>query len=246
MPVPATHNLAEQAHLARVAILGRLSAALAHELNQPLNAILNNAQAAQRFLLRDPGDVAVIEEVLEDIVRNALRASELVSHLRSLMKKRESVRRVQDVNVLIREAAQLLRCALTGTQVSLSLNLADPLPSVSCDPVQLLQVALNLVTNGIEALAPQQTRRHIVVSTACSGAAHIEIAVADTGPGLDPAELESIFSPFHTSKPDGLGLGLSICRAIVEDHGGRLWATNNSGGGACFHVILPIVNKDTP
>jgi C4-dicarboxylate-specific signal transduction histidine kinase len=243
----SAHELLEQAHLARVAILGQLSVALAHELNQPLNAILNNAQAAQRFLRRDPQDLADLPDILEDIVKNTLRAGKVVRHLRALVKKQEAVRQAQDINVVVREAAQILRCELIGQHVTLNLNLADKLPPVWGDPVQLLQVALNLLTNGVEALAPlEKLRRHMRVSTARFDAGHIEITVADTGLGLDPVQMKSIFSPFNTSKPDGLGMGLAICRAIVDDHGGRLWATHNPGGGACFHFTLPILKEETP
>lgn len=223
-----------------------LSAALAHELNQPLNAILNNAQAAQRFLRRDPPDLADLPDILEDIVSNTLRAGQVVGHLRALVKKQETQRQPQDINTLIRQAQQILRCELIGQHVTLDLKLADELPPVFGDPVQLLQVALNLLTNSIEALAPQELpRRHMAVSTALVDANHLEVSVADTGLGLDPTQLDTIFSPFHTSKPDGLGMGLSICRAIVDNHGGRLWATNNPDGGACFHFTLPI-RKEEP
>ncbi|MCX7099360.1 MAG: ATP-binding protein [Methylococcales bacterium] len=234
-------SLVEQAHTARISMLGQLSAALAHELNQPLNAILNNAQAAQRFLRRNPANLADLTNILDDIVKNTLRAGDIVHHLRALVKKQEAVRQAQDINTIIHEAAQMLRCELIGQQVSLHLNLADTLPPVWGDAVQLLQVTLNLLTNGIEALAPlEKSRRHIEVSTACVEASHIEVSVADTGQGLDPAQLDLIFSPFNTSKPDGLGMGLAICCAIVDNHGGRLWATNKPDGGACFHFTLPI------
>jgi len=229
------------AHTARAATLGELSAALAHELNQPLTAILSNAQAARRFLAQTPPDLDELRAILEDIVQGGWRAGEVVRRLRMLFKKGEGLRQAVDLNAVIREVGSLLHSELTAKQISLDLDLADGLPGVLGDPLQLQQVALNLLLNGAEAMASAPTRsRQLRVSTRRRGDDTLETAVRDTGPGIEPGRIESCFEPFVTSKPQGLGMGLAVSRSIIAAHGGRLWAANHPDGGAIFRFTLPV------
>ena len=237
----------ELAHVTRVATLGELSAALAHELNQPLTAILSNAQAAQRFLAQTPPDLEELRAILQDIVQDDRRAGEVVRRLRALFKKEETPRRVLDLNAIIREVGKLLCSDLVAKHVSLVMDLAADLPGVVGDPVQLQQVVLNLLLNGAEALCSATTcPRQLQVRTCRHDAATIEVAVRDTGAGFDPQQLEHCFEPFVTTKPQGLGMGLAISRSIVTAHGGRLWATNNPDQGATLHFTLPVSQEASP
>ena len=229
----------ELAHLSRVAMLGELSGSLAHELNQPLTAILSNAQAAQRFLAQDPPRVDKLAEILTDIVKSDHRAGAVIQRLRSLLRKEEAQRHPLDINDVVEESLRLMRSDLLNRQVAVSTDLADVLPVVSGDRNQLQQVLLNLVINGCDAMHDQDTDRRLLVRTQTTVQGNVEVAVVDLGAGIDPADLERIFEPFMTTKSQGLGLGLAICRSIVEVHGGRLWASNNADGGATLHCELP-------
>lgn len=228
----------EVAHLSRVTMLGELSGSLAHELNQPLAAILSNAQAAQRMLLRNPDDLSEIRDILSDIVENDRRAGEVIRRLRALLRKGTQELCAVDVNETIAESLRLLRNDLSNRGIVVMHDLSPGLPSVTGDQVQLQQVLLNLVFNACDAMAGSENRRLAVYSAAADS--RVRITVADSGPGIPPAMLERIFEPFHTTKTNGLGLGLAICRTIVESHHGRLWAQNGAGGrGAHFHIELP-------
>ena len=236
----ATAELREElVHLSRVAMLGELSGSLAHELNQPLAAILSNAQAAQRFLGQDGAGLAEVKDILGDIVEDDKRAGEVIRRLRTLLKKDEVQRDALDVNELVREVLKLMRSDLLNRGVAVSTELAPELPTVSGDRVQFQQVLLNLLINACDAMDHHaRMGRLIVVRTAPAGSV-VEVSVADQGRGVPPAELERIFEPFVTTKRQGLGLGLAVCRTIVAAHGGRIWATNNAGGGATFRFSLP-------
>jgi C4-dicarboxylate-specific signal transduction histidine kinase len=229
----------ELAHLSRVAMLGELSGSLAHELNQPLAAILSNAQAAQRFLARNPPALDAVSDILSDIVRNDRRAGSVIQRLRSLLRKEEAERRPLAFNDVVVESLQLMRSDLLNRQVSVRTELAPELPSVSGDRVQLQQVLLNYVINGCDAMDGQPADRQLLVRTRAAGDGAIQVAVSDRGTGIPQADIERIFDPFMTTKTRGMGLGLAICRTIVAAHGGRAWATNNADRGATLHFELP-------
>jgi PAS domain S-box-containing protein len=233
----------EVTHLTRVAILGELSGALAHELNQPLTAILSNAQAAQRLLARSPADLAVMGEILDDIVTDDLRAGEVITRLRALLKRGEANFQPLDLNDVTTEVLALARSELIERQVTVSTRLAPGLPSVLGDRVQLQQVMLNLLLNACEAMSSRTpAERVLTVSTALDGDGLLLTSIADRGNGIPKDLADQLFEPFFTTKSHGLGLGLSICRSIIDAHGGRLWADNNADQGATFTFALPAHN----
>jgi two-component system sensor kinase FixL len=229
----------ELAHLSRVAMLGELSGSLAHELNQPLTAILSNAQAAQRFLAHSPPRVDKLAEILTDIVKSDHRAGAVIQRLRSMLRKEEAQRHPLDLNDLVEESLRLMRSDLLNRHVMVSADLAGALPAVSGDRNQLQQVLLNFVINGCDAMDGREADRRLLVRTQSTPHGSVEVSVADRGAGIPVADLERIFEPFVTTKSNGMGLGLAICRSIVEAHGGRLWATNNADRGATLHCELP-------
>ncbi len=229
----------ELAHLSRVATLGELSGSLAHELNQPLTAILSNAQAAQRFLAQSPPRYDKLPEILTDIVRSDHRAGAVIQRLRSLLRKEEAQRHPLDLNEVVDESLRLMRSDLLYREVAVEADLAEALPVVRGDRNQLQQVLLNFVINGCDAMDGQEVDRRLLVRTRETVDGNVEVSVIDQGAGIPSANLERIFEPFVTTKSTGMGLGLAICRSIVEAHGGRLWATNNSDCGATLHCELP-------
>ena len=229
----------ELAHLSRVAMLGELSGSLAHELNQPLTAILSNAQAAQRFLAHSPPRVDKLADILADIVKSDHRAGAVIQRLRSMLRKEETQRRPLDLNEVVEESLRLMRSDLLNRKVMVSAELAEALPGVSGDRNQLQQVLLNLMINGCDAMDGLEGDRRLLVRTRATPHGSVEVSVADRGAGIPVADLERVFEPFVTSKSHGLGLGLAICRSIVEAHGGRLWATNNADRGATLHCEFP-------
>jgi two-component system sensor kinase FixL len=202
------------AHLSRVAMLGELSGSLAHELNQPLTAILSNAQAAQRFLAQSPPRIDKLAEILTDIVKSDHRAEAVIQRLRSLLRKEESQRHLLDVNEVVEESLRLIRSDLLNRQVVVSTALAEALPAVSGDRNQLQQVLLNFVINGCDAMDGQAADRRLLVRTQATVHGNIEVCVVDRGAGIPLANLERIFEPFVTTKATGMGLGLAICRSI--------------------------------
>jgi signal transduction histidine kinase len=229
---------AQLMHLSRVATLGELSGGIAHELNQPLTAILSNAQAARSFLANKTADPEMLAEILEDIITADKRAGHVIERLRAMFKLGETRFEPLDVSALVREVAALAHGDLTTRGVELDLRLAPQPPSVTGDRVQLEQVILNLVMNGSESMAacPQKDRVLMVRTLATAHKVHIN--VVDRGPGLS-APAAKLFEAFYTTKPNGLGLGLSISKSIVTSHGGTLWASTRRGGGASFLVTLP-------
>jgi C4-dicarboxylate-specific signal transduction histidine kinase len=221
-------------------MLGELAGSLAHELNQPLTAILSNAQAAQRFLARDGIDVQEVREILADIVAEDKRAGEVIHRLRLLLRKGEVQRQPLDVNGVVEEVLKLVRSDLVNQGVTAWPDLAPDLPVIECDRVQLQQVLLNLVLNACDAMAGAEPgARQIKIRTAREEDGAVRISVADRGPGIPPDLRERVFEPFYTTKPQGLGLGLTVCRSIVTAHGGRLWSENGQKGGAVFCLSLP-------
>jgi two-component system, LuxR family, sensor kinase FixL len=229
----------ELAHLSRVTMLGELSGSLAHELNQPLMAILSNAQAGLRFLERDPGNIEEVRHILEDIAENDKRAGEVIRRLRSLFKKDAVHHAPLDVNHVVLDVLKLMHSDLLNRKVIASSDLAVGLPWVDGDRVQLQQVVLNLIMNGCDAMDGVDREHRLTLRTRLWPGGEIEIAVMDCGTGIPPGDLEQIFTPFNSTKEDGMGLGLAVCRTIVSAHGGRLWATNNADHGATLHVALP-------
>lgn len=230
------------AHLARVAIVGELSGGLAHELNQPLTSILSNAQAAQQALKRDHVDVNELREILDDIVAEDKRAGALIDRLRTLLRREEPTLQRLGLAPLLKDCLSLVRSKLTTEQVKLSTAIDPDLPDVLGDPVQLQQVLLNLLLNACDALSEMEPADRCIALDAHrdSNGHFVHVRVSDRGPGIEAGGLERVFDAFFTTKPNGLGLGLAICRQIVAAHGGRLWATHNEDRGAAFHLTLPI------
>jgi PAS domain S-box-containing protein len=243
----AQEHRRELAHLGRVALVGELSGALAHELNQPLAAILTNARAAQRFLSHDPPDLAQLHDILGSIVEDDRRASDVISRLRTLLRKDTVRLELLAPNEIVRDVLGIARGDLLAREVSVTTELASDLPKFAGDRVQLLQVMLNLVLNACDAMhtKPPGLRR-LTLKTAHADGEGVRMLVSDTGTGIPHENIEHIFEPFVTSKAQGLGLGLSICRSIVFAHDGRLWAENNPQGGATFHLTLPIGSETAP
>ncbi|MFM0751518.1 ATP-binding protein, partial [Paraburkholderia sediminicola] len=228
------------AHLTRVSTMGQLASSLAHELNQPLTAILSNVQAAQRFMTADPIDLAELRDILNDIVQDDYRASEVIRRIRAVVKKGDLEVIFLDLASVMRDVVALVHsdAIVRGMRVMLDIDMA--LPPVRGDRVQLQQVMLNLLLNAFDAMneAPPVDRVvRITLKSAENGM--VLIAVRDRGHGLTADKLDKIFKPFFTSKPQGLGLGLSISRSIIDMHRGRLWAENNNDRGATFYVALP-------
>jgi PAS domain S-box-containing protein len=236
---------AELAHAARVMTMGELSASLAHELTQPLTAILSNAQAALRFLNPPSSDLDEVRAILADIVADDQRAGEVIQRLRGLLTRSELERLPLDLNEVIRDVVRLIHSEVVIKNVTVILDLGRDLPPVPGDRVQLEQVILNLLINGIEAMSAVEDRsRQLLIQSCRHGAGGTLVTVRDVGIGLDPQQAERIFDSFYTTKPKGMGLGLSISRSIVEAHGGQLWASPNTGYGTTFQFTLPAAGEN--
>jgi C4-dicarboxylate-specific signal transduction histidine kinase len=237
-------SLDDIAHLNRVGAMGELTASMAHELNQPLAAILSNAQAASRFLMGESPDLAQVRECLTDIVADDKRAGEVIKRLRGLMKKGEFQPSSVDLNEVVTDAIRLVRndALLRNTAV-----VFEPFPglaSVLGDRIQLYQVVLNLIINGLEASAEQPSgERWVLVRTAESESGGVQLTVEDSGNGVAGSDLARVFEPFFSTKREGLGMGLSISRSIVRAHGGQIWAENRATRGAIFHCVLPVAQQ---
>ncbi len=253
----------ELAHVGRVSTVGELTASLAHELYQPLTAIMTNAQAARRMLSAAPPDLSQVDAILSDIVNDDRRARDVIERLRDLLRKGELELAQVDLASTIRDVAAILRSEAIVRQVSVALDLDGYPVIVLGDRVQLQQVMLNLLHNAMEAMA--DGRAHpTTVSVRCrrtdsstnsghpstgagQGPGLVRVTVSDTGPGLVPGAEETVFEPFYTTKKDGMGMGLSIVRSIVESHGGSIRATNHERGGALFEFVLPLAgDTDRP
>jgi PAS domain S-box-containing protein len=227
------------AHASRLTVMGELTASIAHEINQPLGAILSNADAAELLLETDAGQLDEVRRILADIRKDDLRASEVIRRTRELLRNRPLERRPLDLNEMASGVVQLLGADAARRGVAVETELASGLPVVHGDRGHLQQVLLNLLLNGMDAMADTPaSRRRLAVRTGRSDGV-VEVAVTDSGHGLDPSQLPRLFDSFFTTKKDGMGLGLSIARSIVEAHGGRIWAENRPGGGATFHFTVP-------
>lgn len=237
----------ELARVSRIATVGELAGALAHELNQPLAAILSNAQAAQRFLRREEPDTEQVRQIITDIIDDDRRAAAVIHQMRRFLKHEEPELREVNLNRLIRDTIRALQSDLAINQVTVETELDDDLPLVLGNLVQLQQVVLNLVLNAVDAMqAVDHVERAIQLSTVFDGdAGRVSVAVCDSGPGVDKAISNKIFGPFFTTKKDGMGMGLPITRSIVEAHGGLLSVRNNDSKGCTFSVVLPTGKEGT-
>jgi C4-dicarboxylate-specific signal transduction histidine kinase len=227
------------ARINRVTTMGELTASLAHEINQPLAAAVTNANTTLRWLTREHPDVEEARASALRIVKDGTRAAEIIARMRSLFKKGTQQREPVDINELIREMIVLLRGEATRYSITFRTEMAPDLPRFKADRVQLQQVLMNLMLNGIEAMKDVDGTRELTIKSQRAENDHVLISVSDTGVGLPPQFAEQIFNAFFTTKGQGTGMGLSISLSIVEAHGGRLWADNNSPCGASFYVSLP-------
>jgi PAS domain S-box-containing protein len=230
----------EVAHANRVATMGQLTASIAHEVNQPIAAAVTNAQAALLWLDARPPNLEEVRQALDRIAKDANRAGDVIGRIRALIEKAPARKDWVDMNEAIREVIEVTRGEAVKNGASMQTALGEGLPLIEGDRVQLQQVVLNLIVNAVQAMcAVAEGPRELFITTAQAEPNGVLVAVKDSGPGLTPASLEHLFAPFYTTKPGGLGMGLSICRSIVEAHGGRLWVTANLPQGAIFHFTVP-------
>jgi two-component system sensor kinase FixL len=244
----ALHQVqAELAHLTRVMTMGELAASIAHEVNQPLAAVITNGNACLRWLTRDPPDLDEAREAVRRMIRDGNRASEVIARIRTLMRKTEPQKVGLAIDDVIGEVIALADSEVRRNRVLLKTDLAADLPPVLADRIQLQQVLLNLMLNGMEAMRAVTDRaRELIIRSQKEETDAIRVAVQDAGVGVAPQDLERIFTAFLTTKPEGLGMGLAISRSIIEAHGGRLWATPNVGPGVTVHFTLPTSDEGTP
>jgi two-component system sensor kinase FixL len=230
----------ELSHLARVAVMGEMSGAVAHELRQPLTSILANASTALRLVRRDPLEVTEIALILEDIVSDDRRASEVIDRLRALFQRGETQRQPISIDDLVHESLELAHADLVTRRVLVTTDVEPGLPPVPVDRVQLQQVLLNLILNACDAMSARPfEERRLQVSVRRVMPNEVQISVRDRGMGIPPELVDRLFQPFVTSKQNGMGIGLSICRTIVEAHGGRIWFEPGKQGGTAFHFNVP-------
>jgi signal transduction histidine kinase len=220
--------------------MGELAASIAHEINQPLAAVITNGNACMRWLARSQPDLEEAKDAAQRIIRDGKRASEVIARIRALLKRTATNRLPLDINEVIQETMALAQNEARRRRVSLRTDFAANLPSVLGDRVQLQQVILNLVMNGIEAMSSGSNEsRQLLIKTQRDDSDQVLVSVRDSGIGLDPNLADRLFEAFFTTKTDGMGMGLSISRSIIEAHGGRLWATPNVGSGATFQFAIP-------
>jgi two-component system, LuxR family, sensor kinase FixL len=231
----------ELLHASRLSVMGQMASAMAHELNQPLTAVANYLEAGRHLMATGAGAPERIADLMERAVGQAQRAGEIIRQLRQFVSKGETERSMQNLNQLVEEALALALVGARQSGVRVSLELDHGLPAVILDPVQIQQVVLNLVRNAVEAMETVE-KRELTIST-CPVGDNIEASVADTGPGIASEVAARLFQPFVTTKKTGMGLGLSICREIVESHHGRLTASPRPGGGTIFRLILPMTGR---
>ena len=229
------------AHANRVATVGQLTASITHEVDQPITAAVTNAQAALRWMSAEPPDFGELSEALAGVIKEGNRASEVIGRIRALIKKAPPRKDAVSINDTILEVVALTRIEAANNGVLVRTQLAEGLPPVRGDRVQLQQVMLNLIVNAIHAMSGiGEGAREIQISIdAVPSEGGVRVGVRDTGPGLSPESLSRLFEPFYTTKPEGMGMGLSICRSIIEAHGGRLWAIPCEPRGALFQFTIP-------
>ena len=235
----------ELAHANRVATMGQLTASIAHEVSQPVATARNNASAALHFLDRSPPDLEEVREALRCVVSDTDRARDIIGRIRDHIKKAPPRKESFDLNEAIHEVIALARSEVAKSGVSVQKRLTEGLSPVQADRVQLQQVMLNLILNAIEAMSSvDEGPRELLISTEQSQTDGVLVAVHDSGPGIDPEHLDRVFEAFYTTKSSGVGMGLSICRSIIDAHGGRLWAEANKPKGAVFRFTLPADKSD--
>src|SRR6266850_2139595 len=233
------------AHMNRLSVMGELTASLAHEITQPIATARNNARAAMGFLDRSPPDLSEVREALECIVADADRAGDIIDRIRDQIKKAPPRKCRFDLNEAIDEVIALAGSAITTNGVSVRTRLTEGLAHVQGDRVQLQQVVLNLILNAVEAMSTVEAGpRELLISTEQTQTGGVLVSVRDSGPGIDPDHLDRVFEAFYTTKSSGVGMGLSICRSIIDAHGGRLWADMNASRGAVFRFTLPDADKE--
>ncbi|MFN0101681.1 MAG: two-component regulator propeller domain-containing protein [Bryobacteraceae bacterium] len=231
---------AKLAHINRVSMMGELSASIAHEVNQPLSGIVSNGSACLRWLARDRPDMNEVQAAVRDIVRDGKRAGDVIARIRTLTTRTAPPKEELCLNQIILEVLTLVKDQAKNGSVLIQREFSDDLASVSGDRVQLQQVVLNLVINAIQAMnSVEEHSRRLSITTRNSDPDQVQVTIEDSGPGLDPSTVATIFQPFYTTKKGGMGMGLSISRSILQNHGGRIWATSNDGPGASFHFSLP-------
>jgi C4-dicarboxylate-specific signal transduction histidine kinase len=231
---------AEVARVTRVTVLGQLTASIAHEVSQPLAAIVANGEAAQNWLRRDPPELEEVRDSVRRMVENGRRAGEVVQRIRALSRKSGPEMARLDVNGVVHDSVPLVRREITDQRIALRLELGEDVPEVLGDRVQLQQVVINLLINAVQAMAGVADRpRELAIQSSRDGDGQVLVSVRDTGVGIEPASADRLFDPFYTTKTDGMGIGLPICRTIIEAHGGRLWALGSPGVGADFRFCLP-------
>ena len=237
----------ELAHVSRMTTLGELTASIAHEVNQPLGAMVANAAACVRWLSAQPPDTANARRALESIVAGGRRAGEVIGRIRALVKRQAARKAAIDMNEAIAEVVALVQQELRSNDIQLATRFAGDLPPVLGDRVQLQQVLLNLIVNAIEAMSAVADRaRELAIASSLDGPDAVVVEVRDSGQGLDAERAERLFDAFYTTKAEGVGIGLSISRSIVEEHGGRLWAEPNAPHGAVFRFSLPAEGRAMP
>jgi C4-dicarboxylate-specific signal transduction histidine kinase len=237
----------ELAHVNRATTLGELAGSIAHELNQPLSAILSNAQAGLQFLESGSADAKEMRDIFMDIVGQDRRAAEVIVRMRALLRKGEVQMQAEDLNQIIADVLKIMHSELVLRSVAIATRLGTDLPKVHADRIQLQQVLMNLIVNACDAMSANPAgERQLSIETEQIDASCIELSVRDCGHGLAREDLERVFEPFYTTKTTGLGLGLAICRTIIGVHGGRIWVANNKDRGATVRFTLRIHRQETP
>jgi C4-dicarboxylate-specific signal transduction histidine kinase len=231
----------ELAHANRVTTMGQLAASIAHEVNQPITGVVTNADAALRWLGRRPPDLEKVQYSLDEIIKDGNRAGDVIGRIRALINKVPPRKDLLEINEAILEVIALTHGEVVKNSVSLQTQLAAGLPLIQGDRVQLQQVIINLIVNAVEAMSGvSEGSRELLIGTRKDGSSGVLVAVQDSGPGLNPKSFDRLFDAFYTTKPGGMGMGLSICRSIVEAHGGRIWVSRTAGPGATVQFTLPV------
>lgn len=238
--------LMELAHANRVTTMGQLTASIAHEVNQPIAAVVTNAHAGLRWLGAEPPNLEEVRQTLGCIISDGMRAGDVVRRIRALIKKAPPRKEALEINELVRDVIALTRGEAAKNRVSVRAQLAEGLPLIRADRVQLQQVILNLIINAVEAMSGVDAgMRELLISTGSEVAKGVVVRLRDSGPGVDPKVAECLFEPFYTTKAEGMGMGLAICRSIIEAHGGRMWAGANEPRGAVFQFTLPLERDES-